>query len=361
MPLTQGKPFGRLFLDGLGIQPRNVLLGFPQHLWVEQVPRKLIRSHVSRLLLNLLSHGASMREQMDLCKLIEQYGDDDKCRKAIENFRWPDGVRCPSCKSDKISRIASRNQFDCDSCRYQFSATAGTIFHDTHLPLHKWFLATYLLCESKKGMAALQMQRMLRTTYRTSWYLCHRIRAAMLEVAPAKLDGTVEIDETYVGGKARRWRPKSEKAVVIGIRKRNGELRLVRAKDATAATIRGIIAGHVGEDVEVIMTDEAAIYPWALNKLPKEKHKTINHSKEYAHGDIHTNTVESAFSLLKRGIVGTWHKVSAKHLPAYLDEMCFRFNNRKNPYLFRDTLTKLVNTSNLEYKELTATEAEPAA
>src|SRR3989441_12401111 len=130
---------------------------------------------------------------------------------------------------------------------------------------------------------------------------------------------------------------------------------LFRAKDATSATIREIIAGHVGEDVEVIMTDESAIYPWALNKLPKEKHKTINHSKEYAHGDVHTNTVESAFSLLKRGIVGTWHKVSAKHLPAYLDEMCFRFNNRKNPFLFRDTMLKLIDSPNLEYKHLTAT------
>jgi len=176
----------------------------------------------------------------------------------------------------------------------------------------------------------------------------------MLEAAPAKLDGTVEIDETYVGGKARRWRPKSVKSVVIGIRKRNGDLRMVRAKDATSATIREIIGEHVGEDVEVIMTDESSIYPWALNKMQKNLHKTINHSREYVQGDIHTNTVESAFSLLKRGIVGTWHKVSAKHLPAYLDEMCFRFNNRKNQFLFRDTLLKLIVAQNVEYKELTA-------
>jgi transposase-like protein len=301
-----------------------------------------------------------MMEHVDLCSLIEKFGTDEKCRKAIEALRWPDGVRCPSCQSEKISRIVARNQFDCDSCRYQFSATSGTIFHDTHLPLWKWFLATYLLCESKKGMAALQMQRMLKTTYRTSWYLCHRIRAAMLEVAPEKLGGTVEIDETYVGGKARRWRPRSEKSVVIGIRKRSGELRLIRAKDATAKTVQEIIDAHVGQDVEVIMTDESAIYPWALKKLPKENHKTINHTKAYAHGDIHTNTIESAFSLLKRGIVGTWHKVSAKHLPAYLDEMCFRFNNRKNPYLFRDTILKLIASPNLEYKNLTAKVQEAA-
>jgi len=328
---------------------------------VEDMPRQLIRCHVLWLLLNPLGHGASMREQMDLCKLVEQYGDDTNCRKALENLRWPDGVKCPACGSEKISRIVARNQFDCDSCRYQFSVLSGTIFHDTHLPLHKWFLATYLLCESKKGMSALQMQRMLKTTYRTSWYLCHRIRAAMLETEPKPLGGTVEIDETYVSGKRRRWRRKVTPQVVIGLRQRNGDLRLIRAKDARSKTVRDIINANIGGHVEVIMTDESQIYPWALDNIQKKKHKTICHTKEYAAGDIHTNTVESAFSLLKRGIVGTWHKVSAKHLPAYLDEMCFRFNNRKNPYLFRDTIRKLIQSQNIEYKELTAKVQEPAA
>jgi transposase-like protein len=129
---------------------------------------------------------------------------------------------------------------------------------------------------------------------------------------------------------------------------------MIRAKDPKSATVREIINANVGGHVEVIMTDESAIYPWAIDELNRGKHRTINHSREYAHGDVHTNTVESAFSLLKRGIVGTWHKVSAKHLPAYLDEMCFRFNNRKNPYLFRDTIIKLIQSPNLEYKELTA-------
>jgi transposase-like protein len=210
------------------------------------------------------------------------------------------------------------------------------------------------MSESKKGVSANQIKRMFGVSYKTAWYLCHRIRAAMLEVAPEKLGGTVEIDETYVAGKKRRWRPKSDPSVVIGIRQRNGELRLIRAKDAKSATVKEIINANVGGHVEVIMTDESAIYPWALKQLPKEKHKTVNHTREYAHGDVHTNTVESAFSLLKRGIVGTWHKVSAKHLPAYLDEMCFRFNNRKNQFLFRDTLIKLILSPNLEYKHLTA-------
>jgi transposase-like protein len=297
---------------------------------------------------------------INLVQLTERFGTDEKCRRALEQLRWRKDPTCPRCDS-KATKIANRFQYDCDSCHYQFSVTAGTIFHDSHLSLWKWFVATALLCESKKGMSACQIQRTIGVSYKTAWYLCHRIRAAMLEVAPEKLSGTVEIDETYVGGKARRWRPKSEKQVVIGIRQRNGDLRLIRAKDAKSATVREIINANIGGHVEVIMTDESQIYPWALDKMQKNLHKTINHSKHYAHGDVHTNTVESAFSLLKRGIVGTWHKVSAKHLAAYLDEMVFRFNNRKNQFLFRDTLIKLILSPNLEYKELTAQEEEPAA
>jgi transposase-like protein len=291
---------------------------------------------------------------MNLVEIIKQFNSEAKCRAYIELLRWPNGVACPRCQSEKIYHLENRPLLLCASCKHQFSVTVDTIFHDTHLPLEKWFLATFLLCESKKGISACQIQRSLGVSYKTAWYLCHRIRAAMLEVAPPKLGGTVEIDETYVGGKKRRWRPKSDKQVVIGIRQRNGDLRLIRAEDAKSETVRQIINANVGSHVEVIVTDESAIYPWALDKMQKNLHKTINHTREYAHGDVHTNTVESAFSLLKRGIVGTWHKVSAKHLPAYLDEMCFRFNNRKNPYLFRDTMLKLIDSPNLEYKRLTA-------
>jgi transposase-like protein len=302
-----------------------------------------------------LCHGEPMNTpNINLAELTEQFGTDAKCRKALEQLRWENGPKCPRCSQD-ATPIANREQFDCDSCHYQFSVTAGTIFHDSHLSLWKWFITVALLTEAKKGISACQVQRTIGVSYKTAWYLCHRIREAMKEVAPEKIQGgTVEIDETYVGGKKRRWRPKSVKQVVIGIRKRNGDLRLVHAKDATAATVREIIKENLGGSVEVILTDESQIYPYALNKLQKEKHRTINHTREYAHGDVHTNTVESAFSLLKRGIIGTWHKIDAKHLSAYLNEVCFRFNNRKNPYLFRDTIIKLIYTSNLEYKELTA-------
>jgi transposase-like protein len=291
---------------------------------------------------------------MNLVELIKKFNSEAKCRTYIEILRWPGGVECPRCQSKKIYRLENRPLLLCASCEHQLSVTVDTIFHDTHLPLEKWFLATVLLCESKKGMSACQIQRSLGVSYKTAWYLCHRIRAAMLETAPKKLGGTVEIDETYVAGKKRRWRAKNTPQVVIGIRQRNGDLRMIRAEDAKSETVREIINANVGGHVEVIMTDESAIYPWALDKMQKKLHKTVCHSKEYVAGDVHTNTVESAFSLLKRGIVGTWHKVSAKHLPAYLDEMCFRFNNRKNPYLFRDTILKLIGSPNLEYKDLTA-------
>ena len=142
-----------------------------------------------------------MANSVNLCTLIEQFGSEDKCRAYLEALRWPDKVKCPRCKARKDFEDRKRNQFDCDACRYQFSVTAGTIFNDSHLPLWKWFLCVYLLCESRKGMSANQIKRTLGISYKTAWYLCHRIRAAMKEVNPEPLDGIVEMDETFVGGK----------------------------------------------------------------------------------------------------------------------------------------------------------------
>lgn len=300
-----------------------------------------------------------MKEAIDLCELVERFGDDQKCRNYLEHLRWRDGVRCPKCNSEKVSSILKRDQYDCDSCRYQFSVTAGTIFHDTHLPLTKWFLATYLLCQSKKGMSAHQLHRMLKINYRTAWYLCHRIRHAVEQVSEPKLDGTVEMDETYVGGKMigrGRYAAMQKKEVVVGIRQRGGDLRFFHAEDAKSGTLAQYIKENIDSDVDVIVTDEWSSYPWAMKAagVPQEKHQRIQHKdRVFVRGDIHTNTVESAFSLLKRGIMGTWHRVSAKHLGAYLDEMTWRFNNRKNPFLFRDTMLRLIHSDNLEYKELT--------
>lgn len=301
-----------------------------------------------------------MATSVNLCSLIEEFGSESKCRTYLELLRWAGDVRCPRCDSDKISQIVKRDQYDCDACRYQFSVTARTIFNDSHLPLWKWFLAVYLLCESRKGMSANQIKRTLGISYKTAWYLCHRIRAAMKEVNPEPLGGIVEIDETYVGGRKLHQSVKigkSNKIPVIGIKQRGGELRFFRAEEVNSGVLATYIKENVREDVDVVMTDEALVYPPALIKarISGRRHYTVNHSAgQYVDGDVTTNGIESAFSLLKRGIVGSWHRVSAKHLSAYLDEMMFRFNNRDNPYLFRDTMMKLIEAPVLEYKALTA-------
>jgi transposase-like protein len=276
-----------------------------------------------------------------------------KCRELLARLRWPEGPQCPRCKVPAVELETEKQLFYCKDCDYQFSVTAGTIFNDSHLPLEKWFAATFLLCQAKKGMSACQIQRTLGIGgYKTAWYLCHRIRAAM-KGAQSMLDGTVEIDETYIGGKFRKGMPRTEKQVVIGIRQRGGQLHLIHAADAKAKTVREILGGNLSEDVDLIITDEATIYPFALTKDQLTKHKTIQHKKEYVNGLVHTNTAESAFSLLKRGIMGTWHNISAKHLQAYLDEMVFRFNRRYNPDLFLDTLRHMVTAPVLTFKKLT--------
>lgn len=296
---------------------------------------------------------------INLTEIIQDFADEAKCRVYLELLRWPKGVTCPRCKAEKVYRIEKRDQFVCALCEYQFSVTVDTIFHDTHLPLVTWFLATFLLCEAKKGMSACQIQRSLGIkTYKTAWYLCHRIRAAMAEANRPKLTGTVEMDETYVGGRAhgKRGRGAANKEIVIGIRQRQGELRFFHAEDVRTGTLERYIRENISDDVDILMTDDMRQYRGAARHLRRErKHRTIRHKLGiYVEGQVHTNTVESAFSLLKRGVLGTWHRISAKHLQAYCNEMCFRFNNRKNPYLFRDTILKLIASPNLEYKNLTA-------
>jgi len=300
-----------------------------------------------------------MKLMMNMMKLMQDFDTESECRAYMEELRWPDGISCPRCAGTTISRIRKRDQFDCDSCRYQFSVMSGTIFHDSHLALPQWFAATYLICESRKGISANQIRRMLGISYKTAWYLCHRIRAAMSEVQH-KLSGTVEIDETYIGGKQRGHKGQlKNKAAVIGIRERNGCLHFIHANEVNQAALNEIIARNVDKTVDVIMTDDSKLYNFTTTQFSKARHESVNHSADeyvrYENGLIcTTNAVESAFSLFKRGIVGAWHRVSTKHLTAYLQEMAWRFNNRKNVYLFRDTMLKLIHSPNVEYKTLVA-------
>lgn len=300
---------------------------------------------------------------MTLPDVNELYGTDERCREALKRLRWPNGVECPRCHDTRISTLKDYGRFECAACEYQFTVTSGTIFHDSHLPLRMWFLAVLLLCEAKKGMSAMQIKRTLwgqhKGSYKTAWYLCHRIRAAMASCEKPMMHGTVEMDETYVGGRKRRVAmavAKESKQVVVGIRQRSGDLRFFHATDAKSKTLARFINENVSADVDVIVTDDFPAYPPAMRRTGNAaKHKTINHSSGvYVDGDIHTNTVESAFSLLKRGIIGTWHRISAKHLPAYLEEMSFRFNRRKRSDLFMDTLRHMVTAPALTFEKLTA-------
>jgi transposase-like protein len=297
---------------------------------------------------------------MTLPELNRLFSADDDCREILTRMRWPDGVECPRCKNKSVWWVDSRKQFTCSECSYQFSVTTGTIFNDSHLPLATWFMAVLLLVEARKGISANQIKRTLGVSYKTAWYLCHRIRAAMKEIEKPMLDGTVEVDETWIGGKNTgkgKRNATANKEIVVGIRQRGGDLRLFHAEEVSSGVLAKYIKENVSEDVEVVMTDEWIGYPKAMIQagVSGKKHKTIKHRERiYVRGDIHTNTVESAFSLLKRGILGTWHKISAKHLQAYLDEMTFRFDRRKNANLFLDTLRHMITAPTLTFEALTS-------
>jgi transposase-like protein len=294
---------------------------------------------------------------MTLIDIHTLFPTEAKCRELLVRLRWPRGPECPRCKGPAVELETERELFYCKDCDYQFTVTSGTIFNDTHLALFKWFAAVLLLCEAKKGISACQIQRTLGMSYKTAWYLCHRIRAAMREVQKTMLDGTVEMDETYIGGKKPGEYGRVSKEIVIGLRKRGGELRFFHAADVKSGTLAKYIRENISADFDVIVTDEWRAYPKAMIKsgIHKRQHKTIRHKDRiYVRGDVHTNSVESAFSLLKRGIIGTWHKISAKHLPAYLEEMSFRFNRRKNSDLFVDTLRHMITAPVLTFEKLTA-------
>ncbi len=291
---------------------------------------------------------------INLIGIIDHFDSDEDCRDYLERLRWPNGVACPRCGDTSISRVIKRDQYDCNSCRYQFSVTAGTIFHDSHLSLRKWFISIYLMVEAKKGISANQLKRTIGVSYKTAWYLCHRIHKAMSNGNEHLLKGIVEVDETWVGGKRKGIGSgnRSGKSMVIGAVEREGEIRLQVIGANDRKTLHKFIREHTDPKTKAIYTDEWPAYRGI--KDHDTDHKTVNHHmKEWVVGNIHTNTIESVWSLLKRSIIGSYHKISKKHLAAYLDELEFRFNNRKNPFLFREAMKKLVSSDNLTYRELT--------
>jgi transposase-like protein len=217
------------------------------------------------------------------------------------------------------------------------------------------------MCDSKKGISANQLKRSLGVSYKTAWYLCHRIRSAMTDENAPLLTGIVEADETYIGGKLTGFSSRAEaararrsnKTVVLGVIQRDGQLRARVAPDASHDTIHAFLKDTVDPKAIAIYTDSHRSYRGIADD--DTRHEWVNHSAdEWVRGDVHTNTVENAWSLFDRGVYGAYHQLSPKHLQAYLDEFCFRFNNRENPYLFRDTLLVLLGGEPLPYERLTA-------
>jgi transposase-like protein len=270
---------------------------------------------------------------------------ETEAREFLENLRWANGQVCPKCGSMKggykmRSKPNTKNKvrdglYKCFDCAKTFTVTVGTIFEDSHIPLNKWLTAIYLMNTSKKGISAHQLHRMLDITYKTAWFMAHRIRFAMTEKPLGKLLGIIEADETYIGGKeenkhkdkqvGKKWR--DVKVPVFALVQRDGEIRAGTVKDVTATNLRAILRDNVTPDSH-IMTDEFHSY----SALDEDflHHDLVNHKrKEYGRGNVHTNTLEGWFSLLKRGINGTFHHVSPQHLDRYIGEFVFRYNNRK--------------------------------
>jgi transposase-like protein len=306
---------------------------------------------------------------MNLIDVTKKFKTEDDALEFLEAMRWPDGIRCTTCGCDRISKIVRKNPgknkrariYQCleKTCKAQFSATSGTIYGDSHLPLTTWLKAIALVIDAKKGMSAMQLQRHMGIkSYKNAWYLCHRIRKAM-EQEGAPLSGTVEIDETYVGGKIRGKGQKAgmkNKLVVMGAIERGGDLRYQHVANDQAHTFRDFIQDHVSPAVERIHTDQHKSYPPALKALTPQfsvTHETVNHiEREYVRGDVTTNRIESAFSLFKRGIMGSFHKVSIKHLHRYLSEFEMRFNERQNPEKFEMLVGRMCQTETMPFRRL---------
>ncbi len=288
---------------------------------------------------------------------MDKFQTDDDCRKVLEDIRWPNGVHCERCGCVETFKIPKHNRWECKGCGYQFTVMSGTIMHDSHLPLRKWFIAIYLMCESKKGISANQMKRTLGVSYKTAWYLCHRIRQAMGNepFEGPTLVGIVEVDETLIGGKSKgKGRAyKGNKTWIAGAIQRGGKVRIERIPNTRRETLHGFIKRAVKNEAEAIYTDEWKAYLGIEDS--DTRHETVNHSEEeWVRGDVHTNSIEGVWSLFKRSIIGAFHKMSVKHMDKYIEELEWRLNNRDNPHIFIDTLKRVMNTENLTYRELVA-------
>ena len=289
--------------------------------------------------------------QMTVGQLDEMFPNEEACAAYLVARRWPQGVRCPRCKSDRVYPLKTMAfKWECPACSptgYRFSHLVGTIFENTNYPLKTWFKVIHTMLTSKKGVSALQIMRIHGMgSYRTAWYMCHRIRMGLSE-PQTQLAGIVEVDETFIGGKAHNRHSASSdklmtartrrhrwpgKVPVIGAVSRKGKLIARMIERCDTQTLEGFVHHVADPKASTIITDEYTGYRMLGNSYP---HAVINHHRhQYVVGAIHTNTIEGFWSILKRGVIGTYHKVSAKYLGFYVAEFQFRYNNRNNPDIF---------------------------
>lgn len=268
------------------------------------------------------------------------FHDETRAREYLENTRWPDGPVCPHCGgTEKIYRLTGKSTrpglLKCGHCRKQFSVTVGTLFERSHIPLHKWLQAVYLMCSSKKGISTHQIHRMLGITYKSAWFMTHRIREAMKDsVFADKLGGggkVVEVDETFWGNKSKKRpgaRGYAHMEKIFALVERGGPVRSFHVPKINAQTLKPIMRQQIARDTH-IMTDELRSYRHTDKEF--DRHDVVCHSRgEYSRGPIHTNTIENYFSILKRGLTGIYQHVGSQHLKRYIGEFDFRYNTRKS-------------------------------
>jgi len=314
-----------------------------------------------------------------LADAIKHFADPENCRQFMIAVRWSDGiVRCPYCDATKLTWLANAKVYRCygDHAKQKFSLKVGTIFEDSAIGLDKWWPAVWLISNCKNGISSYELGRYIGVTQKTAWFMLHRIRKAMQAKSFMKVGGNgapVEVDETFIGGKARNMHRNKRKAameykhkgktVVLGILERGGKVRAEIVADRNKPTLQGKVNEHIAKGAEV-MTDELLSY-WGLDK--DYAHKVINHACEYVQGNIHTNGMENFWSLLKRSLGGTYIAVEPFHLSRYLDEQMFRYNHRatrENPMTDADRFVLAASQiagKRLTYDELTGKVGETAA